>query len=249
MGDLIALPPSLPGFLSPYLPPPQSIHPNRPFVTLTWAQSLDLRILAGPGQRTVISHLETKTMTHYLRSKHQAILVGANTAVVDDPKLSCRYFGEGDPQVSQIIPVVVDPHGRWDYDKSHLRTIVDEGKGRPPIIIHGPTVPVTNSVLESQGGQRVKLTQLGADWRANWEAILSTLKLVGIESVMVEGGAAVINSLLPEPDLVDSVVITVGPVFLGTSGTLVSPPTGVSMTDVTWWAHGTLDTVLAARLR
>ena len=224
--SLVPLPESLVPFLDPYLPKPIN---GRPFVTLTYAQSLDSRIAAQPGVQTKLSHLETKTMTHYLRSKHDAILVGVGTVLADDPKLNCRY---GD---AKIRPVVIDPLGKWNYSESTLKKICDAGDGLPPYILVDELV--------DKGEGVVKLPLLGG---YNWDIIFNKLYELGIKSVMVEGGARVINNLLEKS--VDSVIITVAPVFLGQQGVQVSPKRGVALTDVSWWT-GVQDSVLCARLQ
>lgn len=238
--SLVPLPETLVPFLREYLP---KQHEDKLFVTLTWAQSLDARISAEKGVQTAISHLETKTMTHYLRANHDAILVGIGTVLADDPKLNCR-FGN-----ARIRPVVVDPHGKWQYAKSTLRSICDQNLGLAPYIVtgkHSKFDEESIAVLESQGGKIVRL-DLGLDHGRNWELIFAELHTLGLKSVMVEGGAIVINELLLS-SLVDSVVITIGPVFLGQKGTEVSPLTSVKLTNVTWWS-GVQDTVMAARIR
>jgi 2,5-diamino-6-(ribosylamino)-4(3H)-pyrimidinone 5'-phosphate reductase len=60
-------------------------------LTLTYAQSLDGQIALSPGTQTALSGQETKAMTHYLRYKHEGILVGVGTAEADDPGLNCRF--------------------------------------------------------------------------------------------------------------------------------------------------------------
>jgi 2,5-diamino-6-(ribosylamino)-4(3H)-pyrimidinone 5'-phosphate reductase len=112
-----------PPFLKRYLPPAS----DRPFITLTWAQSLDSKIAGKDGARILISGPETMLMTHWyvvsasasviiyprpyargvqlpsghykqlsplkvvaeirMRTMHDAILVGINTIVLDDPRL------------------------------------------------------------------------------------------------------------------------------------------------------------------
>lgn len=239
--SLIPLPPTLVPFLENYLPNKQ-VQKDRPFVTLTWAQSLDSRISAGPGVQTVISHLETKTMTHYLRSNHDAIFVGIGTVLADDPKLSCRYNN------ASIRPVVIDPNAKWHYASSTLRSICDQQLGLAPYIITSASseyLEEDRKVVEQQGGRIVRL-DLGSDHGHNWNVILAELHKLDIKSVMVEGGAVVINQLLVS-QLVDSVVITIGPIFLGSQGTEVSPAQTVKLKDITWWS-GIQDSVMAARL-
>lgn len=238
MLTLVPLPPSLVPFLKEFLPAPRT---DRPFVTLTWAQSLDARIAAQPGVQTKISHPETKTMTHYLRANHGAILVGVGTVLADDPKLNCRY---GD---AEIRPVVVDPHAKWCYRKSTLRTVCDQGQGLAPYIIIGPnTEPDQDDVdtLQQQGGRFLRVG-LVADRVENWRIMLQALHLAGVKSVMVEGGADVVNTML-ESDLVDTVVITIGPVFLGQNGVEVSPRAASTLVQVKWWS-GVSDAVAAGR--
>ncbi|GME75673.1 unnamed protein product [Ambrosiozyma monospora] len=70
---------------------------------------------------------------------------------------------------------------------------------------------------------------------------------------MVEGGANVINELLntryddSNDFIVDSLIVTIGPTFLGQKGVEVSPASGVKLKDITWWT-GCQDSVLCARL-
>ncbi|KZO96351.1 hypothetical protein CALVIDRAFT_113718 [Calocera viscosa TUFC12733] len=86
-------------FLSPLLPgPPGPSSPSqqntrvRPHVTLTYAQSLDGKIAAAHGRPLKLSGRESWMMTHLLRSKHDAILVGVGTVLADDPQLNVRLL-------------------------------------------------------------------------------------------------------------------------------------------------------------
>ena len=87
MIDLHAL---LSAFLQPYLTTPSK--EGRPLTILTWAQSLDAKI--APGSRTpmALSSLETKYMTHLIRRHVDAILIGAETAVTDNPSLNGAFM-------------------------------------------------------------------------------------------------------------------------------------------------------------
>lgn len=245
--SLLPLTPSLRPFLEGYLPKPCS---DRPFLTLTYAQSLDSRIAAKVGEQTKISHLETKTMTHYIRSKHDGILVGIGTVEADDPKLNCRFEDENG-QISNPRPVVLDPHGKWKYHESQLCGICDSKKGLAPFILvdnSAVTSDEDSKVLEKQGGAFVKLPLCNKPNRAeNWDIILRKLFELGIKSIMVEGGASIINDLLAYNQVVDSLIITVGPVFLGKEGVEVSPSVHADLVDVKWW-QGVQDSVLCARL-
>ncbi|CAH2352436.1 2,5-diamino-6-ribosylamino-4(3H)-pyrimidinone 5'-phosphate reductase [[Candida] railenensis] len=248
---LSPLPPTLIPFLGPYLPkqPPR----EGPFVTLTYAQSLDSRIAASPGVQTKISHLETKTMTHYIRSKHDSILVGIGTVLADDPKLNCRYVGNESNSgdfTSSIRPVVLDPHGKWQYSKSSLSQIHQKGEGLAPYILideHTQVAQADEDALLAHDGRLIRLPFKGMPRRESWKMILASLYGLGIKSVMIEGGAQVINDLLSESaDMIDSLIVTIGPVFLGNQGVEVAPTKGLTLHEVEWWT-GTQDSVLCAK--
>lgn len=246
--SLIPLPPTLIPFLNSYLPNTTTVDStiNRPFVTLTYAQSLDSKIAAQPGQQTKLSHLETKTMTHYLRSKHDSILVGIGTVLADDPKLNCRY-----DEKSNIRPIILDPNAEWQYEKSTLHKICDDGLGLAPFVIIDENVEPSEDSKKSvdeQGGKYIKLPLIS--YRGdNWRIILEKLQEIGIKSIMIEGGAKVINDLLiNKEDLVDSLIITVAPIFLGKNGVDVSPNHQINLKDMTWWT-GIQDSVLAAKIQ
>ncbi|CDR37768.1 CYFA0S01e16754g1_1 [Cyberlindnera fabianii] len=234
------LDPSLPAFLAPFLP---VLLPLRPFVTLTYAQSLDARIAAAPGTRTAISHQETKTMTHFLRANHAAILIGTGTVLADDPGLNCRIEGEESPR-----PIVIDGTFRWEYKGSKMETLVMAGLAKAPWVLvkEGVDVDLKLKYLERSGGKVIKV-KLDQDGRLDWNDILLKLKKEGIDSVMVEGGAHVINELLERHDFVDSLIVTLGPVYLGDKGVAVSPTKSVKLKAVKWWS-GIQDSIMAATL-
>ncbi|KAI9866966.1 MAG: 2,5-diamino-6-(ribosylamino)-4(3H)-pyrimidinone 5'-phosphate reductase [Trichoglossum hirsutum] len=180
-------------------------------------------------------------MTHYLRSQHDAILIGVGTAIADDPGLNSRVEGTGGyggvGLEGQPRPVVLDPSGRWKWDNSaRVLRMVRERKGRGPFIIRRDWEGEDASseeqrtgdeqremILKKHGGKIIRLRLVNGKMR--WEDILDRLAAEGIRSVMVEGGGIVINSLLaPEhAHLIDSLIITIAPTFLGKGGVVVCP--------------------------
>ncbi|ODQ68631.1 bacterial bifunctional deaminase-reductase [Nadsonia fulvescens var. elongata DSM 6958] len=262
MTSLIPLPSSLEPFLDPYLPSGKDsssrLNSQWPFITLTYACSLDSRIAIAKGQQTVISHLETKTMTHYIRSKHDAILVGVGTVLADNPGLNCRYQA-----ASKIRPVIIDPSFKTPVvvngQASRLIRTARDHQGLGPFVVIGPELDLSQSpirekvdIIQQVGGKVIQLKSYDQDnsnaKHLSWNDILARLKAEGLASVMIEGGAVVINHLLSvRPSLVDSLIITIGPVFLGENGVQVSPYTDLQLTDVEWW-KGSRDVVLAARV-
>ncbi|KZM25720.1 2,5-diamino-6-(ribosylamino)-4(3H)-pyrimidinone 5'-phosphate reductase [Ascochyta rabiei] len=234
--DALQFPQASRNHIDNYLPrsdPGNPSHPStKPHVTLTFATSLDSQLSLAPGVQTALSGPESKAMTHYLRSKHDAILIGVGTAEADNPSLNCRiqgvggYGGEG--LQGQPRPVVIDPNGRWQFTAdSKVLKLAREGKGRAPIIF--TQIPIDTKrreLLESVGGQ-VKVVDPWSltEGRISWEYVLDVLKHEHIRSVMIEGGGAVINNLLAPQNfgLVDSVIVTIAPIWLGKGGVQVCP--------------------------
>lgn len=250
--SLVPLPSDLPSFLGPYLPQDKS--GRKPFVTLTYAQSLDSRISKGHGIRTIISHEETKTMTHYLRYHHDGILVGTGTVLADNPGLNCKWSPNNDHinnddncesrttpslMVHSPRPIIVDMKQNWRFVRSKMWDLYKSEQGKSPIVvIYGapkhPEPDVLYMIMDSPTFE--------------WDELVLRLKEeYGIQSLMVEGGAQVINTLLLRPDLVDSLIITIGPTYLGSNGVEVSPKKPLNLENVNWW-RGTNDTVMCATL-
>lgn len=274
--DALSFPPSSRALLDPHLPSADNTSSDAalPFVTLTFATSLDSSLALAPGTQTALSGPESKAMTHYLRSRHDAILIGVGTAVADNPSLNCRiegvggYGGEG--LKGQPRPIVIDPDVRWDFaaggQLAKVLQLAKEGKGRAPwvVISHQVDFPVGKErVLEQLGGKLVTVrpTILSQGRRMlDWEDVFHALKDEGIRSVMVEGGGAVINTLLrPQYEkLISSVIVTIAPTWLGRGGVVVSPerPTdarwgsspAVRLKDAVWHPFGE-DVVLCGKIR
>lgn len=260
----LSFPPAQRPFLDPYLP--DSNNDGKPFVTLTFATSLDSSLAIAPGVRTVLSGPQSKAMTHYLRSRHEAILVGVGTAVVDNPGLNCRIQDGDGP--TQPRPIIIDPSARWEINEdTQILQLVRVGYGRAPFILTGDVEPDAQRrrVLEEHGGKYIALqtgsgpSRTTGTGKIEWTTVLQAIKNEGLNSVMVEGGSGVINSLLePESqDLVDTVIVTIAPTWLGQGGVVVSPkrrfdPGGNAIPasrlgNVKWYPFGE-DVVLCGRI-
>ncbi|KAI9673393.1 MAG: 2,5-diamino-6-(ribosylamino)-4(3H)-pyrimidinone 5'-phosphate reductase [Caeruleum heppii] len=257
-------------FLKPYLPSPPSTTsqncpssspPTRPIhITLTYATSLDSSLALTRGALTPLSGPRSKSMTHFLRSRHDAILVGVGTAVADDPGLNCRLAGV--ERADMARPVVLDPRGRWDVDEgTKVVRMAREEMGKGVWVLVGEGVEyetMGREVVEKVGGKVLYVPVQRSTGRMEWSDILQVLSGEGIRSVMVEGGGTVINDLL-QPDhapFVTSLITTIAPVYLGRGGVVVSPDRRLDehgqavpaarIRDVTWHALGD-DMILCGR--
>jgi 2,5-diamino-6-(ribosylamino)-4(3H)-pyrimidinone 5'-phosphate reductase len=203
-------------------------------------------------------------MTHFLRSRHDAILVGVGTVIADDPGLNCRLASSAKQRTHQPRPVILDPRARWDVrGDSRVLTLAREGVGLAPWVLtavdEAHLDPARRERLGNAGGRYVFLQGTGELGRFGWADILRLLRREGLESVMIEGGGQVITSLLEVPNnkLVDSVIVTIAPTWLGQGSVLVSPrrvtdgqgrpKAAARLTEVSWHPLGE-DVVLCGEL-
>lgn len=177
---------------------------GRPFITLSYAQSLDGSITARRGQPMALSGPQSMALCHQLRAQHDAILVGINTVLADDPRLTVRLASGKNPQ-----PIILD---------SHLRFPLTANLSRHPD--HQPWIATTTDAnaprwqeLAASGAQLLTMPADGRG-RVDLPALLAQLAARGVQSVMVEGGARVITSFL-DLHLVDRVVVTIAPMLVG----------------------------------
>lgn len=238
-----------------------------PHVTLTYAQSLDSQISLHPGQRTTLSGPETKAMTHWLRTNHDAILIGVGTANADNPGLNTRYSEDGKEIVGlahQPRPFILDPGRSWKQENCpKLFELARQGLGRAPwwITSDDPVESQTdqNSIhkIKEVGGSCIKAGDYSSSKHGvDWEAILKAMWVTGVRSVMIEGGATVINDMLRKRNqhLISSIIITIAPTYLGSGGVVVAPPRSVVdqneafLHGITWVPMGQ-DIVMAGRLQ
>ena len=179
---------------------------GRPMVTLSYAQSLDGCITARRGQPLALSGQASMCLTHQLRSAHQGILAGVGTILADDPQLNVRLVEGPNPQ-----PIILD---------STLRTpsrVKLFGADRSPILFATRRAePIRQKSLE-QAGAQVFCVDENASGRVDLHQSLRHLGRLGFEHIMVEGGAQVITSFLKH-HLVDNIVLTIAPVFVGGVG-------------------------------
>jgi 3,4-dihydroxy 2-butanone 4-phosphate synthase/GTP cyclohydrolase II len=190
---------------------------GRPHITLSYAQTLDGTIGTLDGGPLRISGAESMLVTHQLRAHHDAILIGIGTLLADDPRLTVRLVEGASPQ-----PVIVD---------THLRTPLNAQIWSHPLAPWIATVDVETpaaNLLREQGARLLPLP-LDGENRVDMAALFANLGSLGIRSVMVEGGATMIESLLRR-QLVDYAVITVAPRYQ--SGTRINGLTATTSVNI-----------------
>jgi diaminohydroxyphosphoribosylaminopyrimidine deaminase/5-amino-6-(5-phosphoribosylamino)uracil reductase len=148
---------------------------NRPYIILKWAQSKDGFIAASHDKQTKISNAITDKLVHQWRSEESGIIVGTNTVIADNPKLTVRHvIGKNPTRVFFDRNLLIDPQS----------AILD---GSAPTIIF-------NLIVEKNEGLNhyVKLSNENYDLIE----ILKSLHSFGLMSILVEGGSKLLQSLI-----------------------------------------------------
>ena len=175
-----------------------------PFVTVSYAQSIDGSIASKERKPLPLSSSESLTLTHALRAAHDTVLVGIGCVLADNPRLTVRLTAGENPQ-----PVIVDSSLRCPLSVNLLHN----NGSRPWIATTDQADRNRQHLLEGKGALVIRVKS-GHGKRVDLRALLHALSSLGIRSVMVEGGSKIITSFLME-HLVNQFVITVAPLFVG----------------------------------
>ncbi len=177
---------------------------GRPFVHLKLAMSLDGRISLNGSVSTALSGPEAFTRVHALRHEYDAILVGGNTAVVDDPGLTDR---SGSLRRRHLVRVILD--NRLQVEEG--LQIVKTARQIPTIIFTKPENDSRTDKLRKYGVEVIATLPRGA---RDIAGVLAELKIREIQSVLVEGGAEVAGAFC-DAHLVDKLTFIAAPLVIG----------------------------------
>lgn len=182
-----------------------------PFVIAKFAMSLDGKIATENGDSKWISGDESRKFVHYLRHIVDAIMVGANTVVADDPQLSARgCSGKGGKAKQQPLRVIVDGRGR-----TPLSARLFEEPGKTLIAVAKPFSEKKAEAFRKAGAEVVELSA-----EKNVIDLAELLNVLGkrqVTSILVEGGSKLFGSLF-DRNLVDKVLAFISPMIIGGEG-------------------------------
>ncbi len=176
-----------------------------PYVTLKWAQTLDGKIAAADGSTSRISSPESLKLAHQLRAAHDAILVGVQTVLKDNPELTTRLVRGRNP-----LRIILDSTLRIPLDSQVLK---NQDKART-LIAATPRATKQKLAALKKMGIEVLITPPDKDGHVDLKKLLKTLGERDITSLLVEGGGAVITSFL-RLNLMDKLVAIIAPKILG----------------------------------
>ena len=150
------------------------IEKKRPYILLKWAQTADGFIARNNFDSKWISSEQSRMMVHQWRAEEDAILVGTNTALHDNPKLDVRDWHGKSP-----LRLVIDRHLR-------LPTDLNLFDGSLPTIVY--------NTVKTEEKEHLNFVEIGEkDFLQNMLADLNERK---VQSVLVEGGSFLLNSLI-----------------------------------------------------
>jgi diaminohydroxyphosphoribosylaminopyrimidine deaminase/5-amino-6-(5-phosphoribosylamino)uracil reductase len=192
---------------------------HRPYIVLKWAQTSDGKIAAATHTRTLISNEFTNRLAHKWRSTEASILVGTRTALLDDPALNTRLWTGPDP-----IRLVIDK----DLQLPHTLQLFDQ-KSKTIIF---------NYQKQAAEGQ-LQFYQIASDTSLIHQLVLA-LHHLKISSVLVEGGARLLQSFIDEDYWDEARVITNGDLQL---------PNGLPAPQLKKARLQTLESVLSDTIR
>lgn len=174
-------------------------------VTLKLATSLDGRIATASGESRWITGEAARAAVHALRADHDAVLVGVETAIADDPELTVRSANYTGRQPARVI---LDSRQRLSPDCKLVRT----ARQTPTYVV---SIENSNNRLTDAGVKVLTVKSVGE--RPDLKSVLKALEAEGITSVLVEGGGQVAASFI-RCELVDQIEWFRAPIVLGGEG-------------------------------
>lgn len=177
-----------------------------PWVAAKWAMTLDGKIATHTGDSRWITGDAARDRVHELRDVHDAILVGTNTLLADDPRLTCRRDDGRDPErfvVDARLEAPLD-HRVFNHRRSDASTVIltaagaDAGRRRQ---------------FEDRGVDVVAISTDDQGW-LDANEMLKTISDRQLLSVLVEGGGQLLGSLF-DAGLVDYAYAFVAPRLIG----------------------------------
>lgn len=179
---------------------------DRPFVSLKMATSLDGKIALSNGQSKWITSEASRQKGRELRAAHDGICVGANTAELDDPRLTARVAGAVDP-----VRIIYDSQLRLSAG-----SILAQTAGDVPVFVFCDQDLKTGDNLLKSMGIRVFPIRRGSTG-LNLGESLKILMENGVRSLLVEGGGTLASSFLKD-GFVDVIHWFRAPMILGGDG-------------------------------
>ena len=185
---------------------------GQPYVALKYAMTADGKIAAHTGKSQWITGEEARNHVHRLRHCYSGIMAGIGTVLADDPMLNCRLENGRSP-----VRIVCDSKLRIPENSRLCQT----AREIPLIVACVHADPEKKKRLQALGAEVVEV--LGKDDRVDINRLMEILGQKGIDSVLVEGGAA-LNYSVMEAGAVKKCYVYIGAKIFG--GETAKSPVG-----------------------
>ncbi len=160
---------------------------ERPFVTMKTASTLDGRIATASGESCYITSESSRKQCHDLRREADAIIVGVETVIADDPSLTVRY-GRLDGGYQSPKVVILDTQLR-----TPITSTLFSGRDAESVLI---VTAADDAAWAPYSGKATRVPVATGDYVQRWQDLLGYLYKDGIYHVLIEGGATVFSSAM-----------------------------------------------------
>ncbi len=183
----------------------QYITQGIPYVLLKAAMTLDGKIATCTGDSKWVSNEKARKKVHLLRKQYAAVMVGYNTVEADNPMLTCRL----PKQSKNPVRLIMDSAAHISTDSLVLNTL----SVAKTIVIHTDKAPIKKlNQIKEKGADTLLVEEKNG--HVDFNCMLKQIGLMGIDSVLLEGGGTLAYSAL-EAGCVDEVLFFVAPKIIG----------------------------------
>ncbi len=178
-----------------------------PYVTLKAAQTIDGKIADQNGYSKWVSSVDSRRHVHSLRSKYDAVLIGAGTVAKDDPSLTVRLVEGRNPQ-----RIILDTKLRLKSSQKLFRNNSDKNL----IVVTSEKSISKKNKIKKLNSSGINIIHVKEDEYGNLDlkSILKELGKLSITSVLVEGGNKIFTSFVKN-NLYDDILLFITPKILG----------------------------------
>jgi len=176
-----------------------------PYITVSFAQSIDGRLATKTGTSQWISGSGTLELAQRLRRDNDAIAVGIGTVLKDDPLLTCRLEGSASP-----LRVIFDSKLRIPLDSQIAKT----ARIHDTLVFTCGSASLKKRECLEEKGLEIRLTGSDGEERVSLPEAMLHLASRGCARVLVEGGAGIITSFL-KTGMVGRILIVTAPIIIG----------------------------------
>jgi 2,5-diamino-6-(ribosylamino)-4(3H)-pyrimidinone 5'-phosphate reductase len=176
---------------------------KKPYVLLSCAMTIDGKIATYSGDAELSDEQDWKEV-HKLRKEFDAIMVGKQTILNDDPKLHIKYY-----KPSRLVRVVVDSNFNIPLNSNVINFKPDIYPTIVAVTSHAPKTKIDEAKKKN-----ITIINTGNEKQVNLKRLMLNLYQLDIKKLIIEGGATLNWSMLSQ-GLVDEIRVSIAPIIVG----------------------------------